>query len=162
MDIYEFFDSNNISYERHDHPAVYTVEEANRLVPRLPGAKTKNLFVRDKKGDRHLLVVVSHEKSVDMKALGSLLGTTKLSLASPDRLKKHLGVEPGAVSLLGLYNDREEGVVEIVVDRKVWDAKALTCHPLVNTSTLVMPMDDVRKFLELTGHEPSVHTVPSR
>ena len=28
--IYEFLDANNVSYERYDHPAVFTVEESKR------------------------------------------------------------------------------------------------------------------------------------
>ena len=94
MDIYQLFTEHGITYERHDHPAVYTVEESNRLVPPLKGAKTKNLFLRDKKGTQHLLVVVGHEKRVDLKGLSTLLGINKLSLASPKRLEKFLGVEP--------------------------------------------------------------------
>mgnify|MGYP001070242727 CR=1 FL=1 len=72
MDIYAFLSEHEIEYERHDHPPVFTVEEALRLVPRLPAAKTKNLFVRDKKGRRHVLVVVGYDKTVDLKALAKL------------------------------------------------------------------------------------------
>ena len=67
-DIYEILDRHGISYERTDHPPVFTVEEADRLVPPLPGAKTKNLFLRDNKGKRHFLVVVSGDKQVDLEA----------------------------------------------------------------------------------------------
>ena len=103
MDIYPFFAKHGIGYERHDHPAVFTCEEADRLVPPLPGAKTKNLFLRDKKGRRHFLVTVGNEKTDDIKALSSLLDANRLSLASPERLKKYLGVDPGSVSMLGIF-----------------------------------------------------------
>ena len=71
-EFYQFLEKNGIEYERHDHPAVYTVEEARRLVPELPAAKTKNLFLRDKKGQRHFLVIVPADKRVDIKALPPL------------------------------------------------------------------------------------------
>ena len=58
MDIFRFLEENGITYERCDHPAVFTCEEADRLVPPMEGAKTKNLFLRDKKGRRHFLAVV--------------------------------------------------------------------------------------------------------
>ncbi|MDA0747788.1 MAG: prolyl-tRNA synthetase associated domain-containing protein [bacterium] len=161
MDIYQFFAQHNIEYERHDHPAVYTVEEADRLVPQLPGAKTKNLFLRDKKGRHHVLVVVPHEKSVDLKTLSTLLDLNSLSLASPERLKKHLGVEPGAVSLLGIVNDPENNV-ELVIDETVWNADAVLCHPLVNTSTLVISRAHIEHLLEITGHTPRILSVPAR
>ncbi len=161
MDIYQFFAEHSIQYERHDHPPVFTVEQANRLVPHLRGAKTKNLFLRDKKGQCHFLVVVGHEKSVDLKVLSSLLKVGKLNLASPDRLQQYLGVEPGAVSILGVVNDLE-CQVRFIVDRDLWKAKAFQCHPLVNTSTVVIPNADLKRFLDLTGHEAEVIGVPSR
>jgi len=52
-DIYEFLETNQVEYERHDHEAVFTVEESKQLSPELDGASTKNLFLRDKKGSRH-------------------------------------------------------------------------------------------------------------
>ena len=91
MDLFEFLDEHHIAVERHDHPAVYTVEQASRLVPPLPGAKTKNLFLRDKKGKRHFLVVVDAEKRVNLKQLQALLRSGKLSFGSAERLKQYLG-----------------------------------------------------------------------
>jgi Ala-tRNA(Pro) deacylase len=161
LDIYDFLEANAISFTRQDHPAVYTVEEARRLVPPLPGAKTKNLFLRDRKGKRHFLVVVGYEKTVDLKSLTSILGVSKLGFGSPQRLQRHLGVEPGAVSLLGLVNDTDHAV-ELIVDRSVWGARSLQCHPLVNTSTLVISDTGLRCFLEATGHQPRVLDVPDR
>jgi Ala-tRNA(Pro) deacylase len=161
MDIYQFLSDHDIEYERHDHPPVFTCEEAERLVPPMPATKTKNLFLRDRKGRRHFLVVVGYEKAVDLKALTSLLGVSKLGFASPARLEKYLGVDPGSVSILGLVNDLD-GEVEVVVDKDLWGAEALRCHPLVNTSTLVIVRDDVRRFLELTGHQVRVLEVPGR
>lgn len=161
MEIYQFLAEHGIEYERHDHPPVFTCEEAERLVPPMPAAKTKNLFLRDRKGRRHFLVVVGYEKAVDLKALTALLGVSKLGFASPARLEKYLGVDPGSVSILGLVND-VDGEVEVVVDEDLWEAEALRCHPLVNTSTLVISREDMQRFLELTGHRVQVLDVPGR
>lgn len=151
MDIYAFLDDCTVPYQRVDHPPVYTVEQANRLVPRLPGAATKNLFLRDKKGQRHFLLVCGDEINLDLKKLANQLEISKLSLASPERLAHYLGVEPGAVSLLALVNDPEHRV-ELLVDRELWQADALQCHPLVNTATLVIPMAGIQAFFKATGH----------
>ena len=140
MDIYRFLSENSIEYERHDHPAVFTCEEANRLVPPLPATKTKNLFLCDAKGQRHFIVVVGFEKVVDLKTLASLLGLNKLRFASAKRLKRFLGVTPGAVSILGVVKD-SEGAVEVIFDENLWRSNAFQCHPLVNTSTLVISLD---------------------
>ena len=161
MDIYRFFADHDIEYERCDHPPVFTCEEANRLVPPMRGTKTKNLFLRDKKGRRHFLVAVGYEKRVDLKALSSRLGISGLSLASPERLMRHLGVEPGAVSLLGVVNDAD-AAVEVVMDEGLWAAEALQCHPLVNTSSVVISREDLERLMEITGHPVQVLDVPDR
>ncbi|MDP6744150.1 MAG: prolyl-tRNA synthetase associated domain-containing protein [SAR324 cluster bacterium] len=150
-DIYEFLEANQVEYERHDHEAVFTVEESKKLSPELEGASTKNLFLRDKKGSRHFLVTVPEDKQVDLKALSGKLDCSRLSFASPERLKTHLGIEPGSVSLLALANDNENKV-EAFIDQDIWQAEAILCHPLVNTSTLVIPREDMGQFLEKTGH----------
>ncbi|MFH1670290.1 MAG: prolyl-tRNA synthetase associated domain-containing protein [Patescibacteria group bacterium] len=160
-DIEPFLTSNGITFERFEHPAVFTCEEAERLVPDMPGSHTKNLFLRDKKGKRNILVVVGFEKNVDLKALKTVLSVDKLSFASPERLKKYLGVDPGAVSLLGLVNDTDCSV-EVIFDEKVWNADAIQAHPLVNTATLVISHDGIEKFLKATGHECKVIDVPER
>ena len=160
MDLDTFLRHHGIAAPRHEHAAVMTVEESERLVPKLPGAKTKNLFLRDKKGARHFLVTVPHDRAVDLNALGTALDVGRLGFASPERLHRHLGVTPGSVSLLALINDRA-GAVEFVIDRALWDAEAVQAHPLVNTATVVVAHDDLERFVAATGHKPRVIDVPA-
>ena len=160
MDIYDFFAKHNIEYERHDHPPVYTVAQANQLVPSLPAAKTKNLFLKDRKGRQHFLVVLPGDKRVDLGALSTALNVKKLGFASEQHLKQYLGIEPGAVSILAVFNDKA-GEVELIVDQDLWQAKAFQCHPLVNTSTLVIKRPDLQRFLQLTQHLPHLIEVPT-
>ena len=160
-DIYQYLDDHDIRYERHDHPPVFTVEDVNRLVPPLPAAKTKNLFLRDGKGKRHFLVIVGAEKSVDLKALKGVLETSRLSFGSPDRLMKYLGITPGSVSVFAIVNDTDKAV-EVVLDESLWKSDAFQFHPLINTSTLVISQDNLGRFLEATGHEVRIFEVPAR
>lgn len=160
FDIYNFLEDNKISYQRFDHPAVYTCEEAEKLCPPMPGVSLKNLFLRDNKGERHFLVVVGYEKSVDLKTLKDVLGVSKLGFASPERLQKYLGVEPGSVTILGLVNDLEHNV-EVFIDASLW-AKDFQAHPLVNTATLVINNEGIRKFFEATGHSYKIIDVPGK
>ena len=155
IDITAFLREHGIDAERHEHAPVMTVEESERLVPPLPGAKTKNLFLRDKKGLRHFLVTVRHDATVDLNTLGTLIGAGRLGFASPGRLQKHLGIEPGSVSLLALCNDTT-GTVEFVIDRALWTAPALQAHPLVNTATMILSHADLERFVAATGHSPRV------
>lgn len=159
-DICAFLSGHGIAFERFDHAAVFTVEESSQLPP-MPGAGTKNLFLRDEKGTRLFLVVVSHEKRVDLKQLRAVLGVGKLSFGSPESLKQHLGVDPGSVTVLGLVHD-EAHAVEAVIDRELWDAASVQCHPLVNTATLVIPHQGLVTFLAATGHVPRIVDVPAR
>lgn len=160
-DIYKFLDEHRIKYARHEHPPVYTVEDVHRLVPPLPAAKTKNLFFRDNKGDRHFIVAVEGDKRVDMKALPKRIKSSRLRFGSPDRLKKYLGVDPGSVSLLAVINDTQKAV-EVIIDRRLWKSKAFQFHPLVNTTTLVIKRDDLKRFLHHTGHEMQILDVPGQ
>ena len=133
-DLSAFLAHHAIEAKRFEHAPVMTVEESLRLVPSLPGAKTKNLFLRDKKGARHLLVTVPHDLAVDLNSLGLLLGTGRLGFGSPERLMKFLGVTPGSVSLLALVND----------------------------ATMVIPHRQLERFLEATGHSARVVDVPGK
>jgi len=157
-----FLDDRGIAYHRVDHPAVFTCDEADRLVPAdAVGVQTKNLFLRDKKGRRHWLVVTSCTKPVDLKALAPVIGADNLSLGSPDRLARYLGVTPGAVTLLALVNDPGHEVA-LVIDREIWEAEHWRCHPLVNTATLSMPWASVEAFLSAVGHPAATVAVPAR
>jgi Ala-tRNA(Pro) deacylase len=160
-DFYQFLADNQIEYERHDHPPVYTVADVERLVPTLPAVKTKNLFLRDKKGRRHFLVAVPAQKRVNIKALGAVIGSGHLSFGSPDRLKKHLGVDPGSVTVLATINDPEHAV-ELIFDEILWKEEVFQFHPLVNTSTLVISRENLQRFFGLTGHEVRLLDVPSQ
>lgn len=161
VDIEEFLVQHDIPFERIDHAAVFTCEESERLLPPMPGTGTKNLFLRDGKEKRFFLIVVGHDTMVDLKALRNMLGADKLSFASAERLKEHLGVEPGSATLLGLVHD-EKHAVEVVIDAPLWESEALQCHPLINTATMVIEHAGIAKFLEATGHVYCVLKVPER
>ena len=160
-DVYQFLADHHIEYKRHDHPAVFTVADVERLVPPLPAAKTKNLFLRDKKGKRHFLVVVPAQKRVDIKALGTTIGAGRLSFGSPARLKRYLGVDPGSVTILALIRDSGHAV-EVVFDKILGMEKAFQFHPLINTSTLVISRDGLRQFLDAAGYEIRRLDVPEQ
>ena len=160
-DFYQFLADNQIDYERHDHPPVFTVADVERLVPTLQAVKTKSLFLRDKKGRRHFLVAVPAQKRVNIKALGAVMGSGHLSFGSPDRLKKYLGVDSGSVTVLATINDPEHAV-ELIFDEVLWKEEVFQFHPLVNTSTLVISRENLKRFFELTGHAVRLLDVPSQ
>ena len=155
----DLFAQQGWDYQVVEHPAVFTIEESLAAVPKLDGIKTKNVFIRDAKGLRHLLVIVPHDRRIDMAELGRQLPATKLSMASPERLLRHLGVTPGSVSIFAIVNDREQAV-ELIVDETVWNAAKIQGHPLRNTATVVLEHTALEAFLAHTGHPPRVMRVP--
>ncbi len=159
-DIFSWLQAQGIAYDNVEHAAVFTCEESHVLPP-MPGARTKNVFLRDGKGVRFFLIVVGHEKRVDLKALRALVRADKLSFASPEQLQALLGVEPGSVTLMGLVNDADKKV-EVMIDERIWQAECIQCHPLRNTATIIVPHADLEKFLRATGHVPQVCDVPQR
>jgi 8-oxo-dGTP pyrophosphatase MutT (NUDIX family) len=135
------------------HPPVFTVEQARRHRPHEAGAHVKNLFVRNKKGEMWLVTTLE-DRAVDLKALGRRIGAGHLSFASSDRLRAHLGVEPGSVTPFAAMNDRS-GAVHVVLDAAILAADVVHCHPLTNDRTLAIAPRDLVRFLEACGHAPA-------
>lgn len=159
-DIYKFLSDKNIAYERFDHPAVFTCEEAKELCPPMPGCSIKNLFLYDSRSGQHFLAVVGEGKRVDLKKLKDVLDASKLSFGSEERLKQYLGVEPGSVTILGLVNDTDHAV-KVIFDQQIW-GQPLQSHPLINTATLVIQPNNIEHFLQATGHSYEVIDIPAR
>lgn len=84
LDISDFSGMHGFPHDRVVHPPVFTCDEAERLVPSLPGVHTKSLFVRDKKGRTLVLVVLEHTKSANLKALSRSLDLSILRMASAE------------------------------------------------------------------------------
>lgn len=132
-----FLEQHNISHQWFDHAAVFTCAESELISAHIPGRESKNLFLRNNKGDRHALVCVPAEKKVDLKALAKEIGFVGIGFASPERLQRCLDLKPGSVTLLGVLNDHDR-MVEFYIDEEVWAAGIIRCHPLINTATVAM------------------------
>ena len=150
--VLDALDQLGIAYARHEHPPVFTVEDAVKYWTALRGTHCKNLFLRNKKGNRHYLVIAPTSRTIDLKRLNSLLDEDRLSFGSPERLQRCLGLEPGAVSPFGLINDREKEV-RVIVDAELRDSRFLGFHPNVNTATLDIAFADFEKFLAWCGND---------
>ncbi|MGL5348927.1 MAG: prolyl-tRNA synthetase associated domain-containing protein [Peptostreptococcaceae bacterium] len=150
--VYKVLNELEINYTRFEHKPVYTVEEVNELDINIPGVGLKNLFLRNKKGNEHYLVIVEENKRVDLKELSAKIGTISLSFASPERLEKYLGLTPGAVTPFGLINDQDKRV-KVILDKNIKLAKQVGFHPNVNTATIVINYIDFQKYLDWTKNE---------
>jgi Ala-tRNA(Pro) deacylase len=127
------------------------VEEAEGYWADIPATHCKNLFLRDAKGTRHYLVVLRHTRTADLKDLAARIGADRLSFASPDRLRRFLGLTPGSVSPFGLLHPGARDVV-VVLDAALAGAERLGFHPNVNTATITLAAADFFRFLDSRGN----------
>ncbi len=137
-----------------EHEALFTVAESSQLERELPGAHTKNLFLKDEGGDLFLVVARSATK-VDLKALARTLGAGRFSFGKPELLMEALGVPPGSVTAFAVINDGS-GRVRMVIDAELMRHDSINCHPLENTATTNIARDDLLRFIRSCGHEPRI------
>jgi Ala-tRNA(Pro) deacylase len=150
--VLEALETLGIGFVRHEHPPVFTVDDADKYWTALRGTHCKNLFLRNKKGNRHYLVIAPTSRAVDLRQLNALLREDRLSFASPERLMKYLGLEPGSVSPFGLINDTGKDV-RVILDEALRRSEFLGFHPNTNTATLDISFADFEKFLAWRGND---------
>lgn len=136
----------------HDHPPIFTVDQGRDLKVEMPGAHTKNLFLKDKKGGLWL-ISARQDTVIDLKAAPKHIGSDRLSFGNEALMWETLGVRPGSVTALGLINDIDRRVT-FVLDRRLWEADVVNFHPLTNTATTGMDQTAFRAFLRAIGREP--------
>lgn len=153
-------DELGVAHRTMRHDPVFTVEEALRLRGRIPGAHSKNLFLRDKK-ERHWLVSCLSDLRLDLKWLAGELGTGRLTFCSRRRLEGYLGIRAGAVSPLAVLNDAT-GSVRVALDGDLLEREPLNFHPLDNSMTTTISRAGLMRFLEAEAHPPRIVRFPDR
>lgn len=148
-----FLSANGLEATTYSHPPLHTVAESRELRGDIPGAHTKNLFLRDSKKN-YFLVSIEEETPVNLKGLRDKIGARgNLSFASAEALFEKLGVLPGSVTLLAAINDPGHQVT-IAIDEALLAAPVVACHPLTNEKTTCLSPAALLAFFRLTGHEP--------
>lgn len=145
-EVYAALDALGISYQRYEHPPVFTGEAAAEHWARIPGTQVKNLFLRNKKGDRQYLVILEIAKQADLRHLVKVIGDDRFSFGSPERLMATLGVTPGSVSPFGLLHEDARDV-RVIVDQDLRRVERLIFHPNLNTLSVTISVADFERFL---------------
>jgi len=153
-DLFAFLDAHGIAHQTHRHPRVFRVEEGQEIKAALPGGHTKNLFLKDAKGQLWLISALG-ETVIDLKALPVRIGSGRLSFASPERLFDALGVTPGSVTAFALINDKDHKV-RFVLDAALLAHETINFHPLSNDATTAVSRDGFMCFIAALGVEPLV------
>lgn len=151
-DVYNFLDSLNIKYEITNHPAVFTIEEANAIDKLHNGYGCKNLFLKDRKGSRYFLIVLSQDKRANLKDIQKKLESGPLTFASEEKLYTYLKLTKGSVTPLGILNDINHKV-ELVLDRDIINETHLGFHPNINTATIWISFTDLQKIIQECGNK---------
>lgn len=160
MRTYDFLDDLGIVFQRTDHEPANNMEACNEIDAVLGVIICKNLFLCNRQKTSFYLLMMPGDKKFKTRELSSQINSSRLSFADADDMLKYLDIEPGAVSIMGLMNDRDHQV-KLLIDEDVFEGEYLGCHPCVCTSSLKLKTADVvNKFLPATGHTyQTVHLV---
>src|SRR5215217_2539825 len=153
-DLIAFLDAEDIAHSTLDHPAVFRVGEGDEIKAALPGGHTKNLFLKDAKGQLWLISALG-ETTIDLKRLHTVIGSGRLSFGSPELMLETLGVPPGSVTAFGLINDNDRRV-RFVLDAALAASDPVNFHPMTNTTTTAVSQAGFRRFLAAVGVEPMI------
>ena len=149
--VFDYLDSHGIRYEWYEHPEAPTIEIAREYWHDDGSTHCKNLFFRNHKGNRHYLVCFDCDRSLAIHDLEHRLRQGKLSFASPQRMQRYLGLEPGSVSPFGLINDTEHHV-HLFLDRNLRQCESLSFHPNDCRATVVIARTEFERYLMRVGN----------
>jgi Ala-tRNA(Pro) deacylase len=147
-----------IPFAAHEHDAVFTVAESDAVHAAMPGAHTKNLFLKDAGGVFWLVTVPSGAR-VDLKALPAAIGSKRVSFGKAEDMERLLGISPGSVTPLAAIN-AAPGSIHVVLDEGLAVADPVNVHPLRNTATLGLSGSAILDLLRHWGHGPLVAAIP--
>ena len=149
--VFDYLDAHGIKYEVYFHPESPTIEIAKQYWRKDGSVHCKNLFFRNHKGNRHYLVVLDCEQELDIHDLEKRLHQGKLSFASPQRMERYLGLQPGSVSPFGLINDYDNHV-HLFLDANLKNHQSLSFHPNDNHATVVISQSEFMRYLGEVGN----------
>ena len=153
---YDLLDSLGIPYWRVDHDHADTIEACEEVEGLLGCQICKNRLLTNRQQTQVYLLIMPGEKPFKTKILSKQIGSARLSFAPEDSLWELLHCTPGSATILGLMNDSEHQV-RLLMEREVYEAEYLSCHPCICTSSLKLKTADIlHKFLPHTGHEVTV------
>ena len=133
--VYDFLDNLGISYQRVDHDPAETMEDCKAIDLALGAVMCKNLFLCNRQKTSFFLLLMPADKPFKTKELSSQINSARLSFAGADSMLEYLDILPGAVSVLGLMNDKENDI-RLLIDEDLLRDEYIGCHPCVNTSSL--------------------------
>ena len=156
IELARVFSDLRIDSTTYMHPPIFTVQEGADFKHLIPGAHSKNLFLRDKK-ERTFLITAREDTVINLDQFAATMQCGRLSFGSAERLQRDLGVTPGSVTPLALIHDIAKKV-ESILDKKLFDQEWMNCHPLRNDRSTMLKTLDLERFMRHLGYNPrSIH-----
>lgn len=150
--IYELIKDKNIWYEITEHKAVFNMQELAQIKVPYPERDAKNLFIRDDKKRNYYLITVKGDKKVDLKEFRRNNNTRPLTFASSEDLMEILNLIPGAVTPLGVLNDKERKVIVFIDEFFKEEPSIIGIHPNDNTATIWLYTKDLIDIIKEHGN----------
>ena len=152
--VYNLLEQLKIPYERVDHEPADTMEACREIDKILaPAVICKNLFLCNSQQTKFYLLMIREDKKFKTKDISKQINSARLSFAPSEKMQEYLDITPGAVSVMGLMNDKENQV-QLLVDEEVLNSEYFDCHPCVNTTSLRVRTRDVfETFLQAVHHD---------
>jgi len=144
-DLFELLRVKGLDFQIHNHEPLYTVEDSEKFRGKIKGSHTKNLFLKNKKNS-FFLFSCDENATVDLKLFSKSIDAKNLSFANESYLDKYLGIKPGSVSPFALLNDKNKEV-NFYLDQKLYESEIINFHPLINTTTISIKMNDFINFI---------------
>ena len=145
-----------IDYDRVSHDAAFNMELCAEVGRALDVSVCKNLFLCNRQKTAFYLLCMMPDKPFHTKDLSAQINSSRLSFAPEELLWELLHCTPGSATVLGLMNDTGHAV-RFLMEREVYQAEYMSCHPCICTSSLKLKTSDIlEKFLPSTGHDVTV------
>ena len=150
---YDLLDSLGVSYVRVDHEPAMTMDVCVDIDAALGATMCKNLFLCNRQKTEFYMLLMPGDKPFKTKDLSSQIGTSRLSFGEAEYMERFLDLTPGAVSVLGLMNDKEKAV-RLLIDEDILNAEYVGVHPCVNTSSIRISISDLLgKIIPAVDHQ---------
>lgn len=143
----------HIDYTKADHEAIDTMEGLKDIEAKLGCPIAKNLMLCNRQKTKFYLLMTVGDKKFKTKELSHQINSARLSFADAEYMEAYLGCQPGSLSVLGLFNDKENKV-QLLVDDDILKEEYIGVHPCYNTATIKVQRDElIHIFLPYVKHD---------
>ena len=144
-ELIKLLDVKGYDYDLHEHKALFTVEDSNKLRGEIAGLHSKNLFLKNKKNKFYLFSCEEFSK-INLKTFSKSLDIGNVSFAKKEYLLELLGINPGSVTPFALLNNTENNI-DLYLEDKMHESEYINFHPLTNKATVTIKSKDFIEFM---------------